>query len=131
MPTSSIDSAVFRNIFGTEPMRRVWSDENRTQHHLDIEAALARAQANLGVIPAEAAAEITKQAKVEYINFEKLQQQTERIGYPVLGVLQQLVQLCRANLGQYCHWGATTRDLAIPGRTSASRICHAGIRISS
>jgi 3-carboxy-cis,cis-muconate cycloisomerase len=131
MPTSSIDSAVFRNIFGTEPMRRVWSDENRTQHYLDIEAALARAQANLGVIPAEAAAEITKQAKVEYINFEKLQQQTERIGYPVLGVLQQLVQLCRANLGQYCHWGATARDLAIPGTTSASRICHAGIRISS
>jgi hypothetical protein len=56
----------------------------------DIEAALARAQANLGVIPAEAAAEITKQAKVEYIDFEKLRQQTERIGYPVLGVVPAL-----------------------------------------
>src|ERR1700747_2485114 len=111
MPTSAIDSAVFRHIFGTDPMRKVWSDENRTQRYLDIEAALARAQANLGVIPAKAAAEITKQARVEYIDFEKLQQQTERIGYPVLGVVQQLVELCRENLGQYCHWGATTQDI--------------------
>jgi 3-carboxy-cis,cis-muconate cycloisomerase len=111
MPTSAIDSAVFRHIFGTEQMRKVWSDENRTQRYLDIEAALARAQAHLGVIPAKAAAEITKQARVEYIDFEKLQQQTERIGYPVLGVVQQLVELCRENLGQYCHWGATTQDI--------------------
>jgi 3-carboxy-cis,cis-muconate cycloisomerase len=65
MPTSAIDSAVFRHIFGTEQMCKVWSDENRTQRYLDIEAALARAQANLGVIPAKAAAEITKQARVE------------------------------------------------------------------
>jgi adenylosuccinate lyase len=43
MPTSAIDSAVFRHIFGTEQMRKVWSDENRTQRYLDIEAALARA----------------------------------------------------------------------------------------
>jgi adenylosuccinate lyase len=111
MPTSAIDSAVFRNIFGTEAMRRVWSDENRTQRYLDIEAALARAQANLGVIPAEAAAEITKQAKVEYIDFEKLRQQTERIGYPVLGVVQQLVQLCRENLPRGIAYAPTRLDV--------------------
>ena len=59
MPTSLVDSVVFRDIFGTEPMRRVWSDGNRTLRHLDIEAALARAQTSVGVIPAKAAAEIT------------------------------------------------------------------------
>jgi 3-carboxy-cis,cis-muconate cycloisomerase len=59
MPTSLIDSVVFRDIFGTEPMRRVWSDGNRTLRYLDIEAALARAKASVGVIPAKAAAEIT------------------------------------------------------------------------
>ena len=48
--TSLIDSAIFRDIFGTEAMRRVWPDENRTQRCLDIEAALARAQASLGGI---------------------------------------------------------------------------------
>jgi len=43
MPTSLIDSAVFRDIFSTEAMRRVFSDENRVQKYLDFEAALARA----------------------------------------------------------------------------------------
>ena len=51
MPSSLIDSAVFRDIFSTEAMRRVFSDENRVQKYLDFEAALARAQARLGVIP--------------------------------------------------------------------------------
>jgi adenylosuccinate lyase len=51
MPTSLLDSVVFRDIFGTEPMRRVWSDGNRTLRYLHIEAALARAQASVGVIP--------------------------------------------------------------------------------
>ena len=53
MPATALDSAVFRDIFGTEAMRRVFSDENRVQCYLDIEAALARAQARLGIIPAE------------------------------------------------------------------------------
>ena len=45
MPASIIDSAIFGNIFATEAMRRVWSDENRTQKYLDVEAALAKVQA--------------------------------------------------------------------------------------
>ena len=60
MPTSLVDSVVFRDIFGTEPMRRVWSDGNRTLRYLDIsKRRIARAQTSVGVIPAKAAAEIT------------------------------------------------------------------------
>ena len=43
MPTSAIDSIIFRDIFGSADMRNVWSDEFRTQQYLDFEAALARA----------------------------------------------------------------------------------------
>jgi 3-carboxy-cis,cis-muconate cycloisomerase len=39
MQASVIDSVVFCDIFGTEAMRRVWSDDNRTQRYLDVEAA--------------------------------------------------------------------------------------------
>ena len=46
--------------FLTLAMRSVFSDENCTQKYLDIEAALARAQAHLGIIPAEAATEIAR-----------------------------------------------------------------------
>jgi len=111
MPSSLIDSAVFRDIFSTEAMRRVFSDENRIQKYLDFEAALARAQARLGIIPNEAAEEICRHCNVAAIDFAKLKAQTERIGYPVLPVVQQLVAACRNGLGEWCHWGATTQDI--------------------
>ncbi len=111
MPATAIDSAVFRNIFSTEAMRRVFSDENRVQKYLDFEAALARAQAQLGIIPRDAAEEIVHHCDAGEMDFVKLEMQTARIGYPVLPVVQQLVALCRDGLGEWCHWGATTQDV--------------------
>src|SRR5436190_2387119 len=111
MPSTIIDSAIYGDIFSAEPMRHVWSDENRTQKYLDIEAALARVQGRLGIIPKEAADEIVKHCTIDQIDMAKLKQQTESIGYPVLGVVSQLNALCRDKLGEYCHWGATTQDI--------------------
>src|ERR1700743_159811 len=114
MPSSLIDSAVFRDIFSTEAMRRVWSDENRVVKYLDFEAALARGQARLGIIPKKAAEEICKHCNVGEFDFAKLKTQTERIGYPVLPAVQQLVALCRDGLGEWGHWGATPQDIPEP-----------------
>ena len=111
MPTGTIDSAIFKDIFGTEAMRQVWSDGNRIQKYLDFEAGLARAQARLGIIPQEACDEILKHVKFEQYDIEKLKKETERIGYPVLPVVAQLVKLCKDGLGEWCHWGATTQDI--------------------
>jgi 3-carboxy-cis,cis-muconate cycloisomerase len=111
MPATASDSIIFRDIFGTEAMRRVFSDEARVQYYLDIEAALARVQARLGIIPLEAADEIVLHCHAEQFDFDKLKIATERIGYPVLPVVQQLVALCRNGLGEWCHWGATTQDI--------------------
>src|ERR1700720_3821583 len=121
MPASLIDSAVFRDIFSTEAMRGVFSDENRVQKYLDFEAALARAQARLGIIPKEAAEEICRHCNATEIDFAKLKTQTERIGYPVLPVVQQLVGLCRDGLGEWCHWGATTQDITDSATVPAIR----------
>ncbi len=111
MPTSLIDSAVFRDIVSTEAMRKIFSDENRIQKYLDFEAALAHAQAQLGIIPQAAADEICRHCHADEIDLAKLKLQTEKIGYPVLPVVQQLVALCRNGLGEWCHWGATTQDI--------------------
>ncbi|TAL54391.1 adenylosuccinate lyase family protein [Pandoraea sp.] len=111
MTASIIDSIIFQGIFSTDEMRQVWSDENRTQKYLDIERALAIVQARLGLIPQEAADEIVRHCAIEQIDMGKLREQTERIGYPVLGVVSQLNALCRDKLGEYCHWGATTQDI--------------------
>jgi 3-carboxy-cis,cis-muconate cycloisomerase len=111
MAASIIDSTIFQGIFATEAMRRVWSDENRTAKYVEIERALAVVQGRLGLIPQEAADEIVRHCHIENIDMARLRQQTERIGYPVLGVVTQLNQLCRDKLGEYVHWGATTQDI--------------------
>jgi len=111
MPASIIDSSIFGGIFSTKAMRQVWSDENRTQKYLDIESALAKVQGRLGLIPQEAADEIISHCQIDQIDMARLAEQTERIGYPVLGVVSQLNALCRDKLGEYCHWGATTQDI--------------------
>ncbi|HSB25353.1 MAG TPA: 3-carboxy-cis,cis-muconate cycloisomerase [Burkholderiaceae bacterium] len=111
MPASIIDSTIFGAIFTSDEMRRVWSDEHRTQKYLDIERALAVVQARLGLIPQAAADEIGSHCTIDRIDMARLREQTERIGYPVLGVVSQLNALCRDKLGEYCHWGATTQDI--------------------
>jgi 3-carboxy-cis,cis-muconate cycloisomerase len=111
MPSTVVDSVIFQGIFSTDEMRHIWSDENRTQKYLDVEAALATVQGELGIIPQEAADEIVRHCRLDRIDLAELRRQTERIGYPILGVVTQLNNLCRDGLGEYCHWGATTQDI--------------------
>jgi len=111
MAATALDSAIFCDIFSTPQMRQIFSDEARTAYCLEIEAALARAQAGLGIIPEHAAREIVRQCRIENIDFARLKKQTERIGYPILGIVQQIVDLCADGLGEWCHWGATTQDI--------------------
>src|SRR5262249_41090072 len=65
----------------------------------------------LKVIPQNACDEIVQHCRFDQYDLEKLKKQTERIGYPVLPVVQQLVALCKDGLGEWCHWGATTQDI--------------------
>ncbi len=111
MAASIIDSTIFQGIFTTDAMRQVWSDENRTAQYVKIERALAIVQGRLGIIPQEAADEIVSHCHIDRIDMARLRQQTERIGYPILGVVTQINQMCRDKLGEYVHWGATTQDI--------------------
>ena len=60
MPARPIGSRIFGQMFGTSEMVRMFSDEAMVQRYLDVEAALARAQAKLGLIPNTAARAITE-----------------------------------------------------------------------
>jgi 3-carboxy-cis,cis-muconate cycloisomerase len=106
----SISKILFSlHLFSSSP--DLWSDKARTAYYLQWEIALAKVQSKLKIIPQEACDEIIAKAKIENINFDELQQKTELIGYPVLGVVQQIVSICRDGLGEWCHWGATTQDV--------------------
>ncbi|SMR50332.1 unnamed protein product [Zymoseptoria tritici ST99CH_3D1] len=112
--TAITDSQIFGNVFSTPEIAKIWSDRQRTQYYLDFEAALAKAQAELGIIPQKACDEIVKHCTLDQLDFDLLRQQTELIGYPVLPVVQQLVKKINAvedRLGEWIHWGTTTQDL--------------------
>ena len=112
--TTVIDSQIFGNVFSTPEIAGIWSDKQRTQYFLDFEIALAKAQAELGIIPQKACDEIIKNSTLENLDFDELRKQTELIGYPVLPVVQQLVKKINAvepGLGEWIHWGTTTQDL--------------------
>ena len=111
MAVNPADSPVFGTLYGSDAMRAIFDERAYLQRMLDVEAALARVQARLGIIPERAAQEIERQCRIENIDFARLKKQTERIGYPILGIVQQIVDLCADGLGEWCHWGATTQDI--------------------
>ncbi|KAH0831106.1 L-Aspartase-like protein [Lanmaoa asiatica] len=111
MPCSNI----FENIFSTPDVSSIWSDRTRTANYLCFEGYLARVQGNLDIIPNDAAIEIYSFcADVDNVDFEELKRDTEKIGYPVLGLVQQIVRRVNTKhpgLGEWAHYGATTQDV--------------------
>lgn len=106
-----LDSRIYGDLFGTPEMREIFSDQSLVQAWLDVEVALARAQAAVGLIPARAAEEIARQALAEHIDLEGLKEQTEVVGYPILPLVRVLASRCGGGAGEYVHWGATTQDI--------------------
>lgn len=106
-----IDSIFFKDLFGSAAMRMVFDDMNLLQKWLDYEAALARAEARLGLIPAAAAAEITRQAKAEHMDTAAIKTGIDKTVHPLVSVIWQLSQRCEGEAGRYVHWGATTQDV--------------------
>lgn len=110
MPSTVYDSVLFRDMFGTAEMRAIFSDEGLVGRYLETEAALARAQARLGVIPQKAALAIDAAAKTITLDYDLLRQETEIVGYPILPLVHQLSKAA-GEAGRYVHWGATTQDI--------------------
>ncbi|MFB4368922.1 MULTISPECIES: 3-carboxy-cis,cis-muconate cycloisomerase [unclassified Pseudomonas] len=110
MSTTVFDSALFRDMFGTAEMRNVFSDKALIERYIEVEVALARAQAHCGVIPAAAAEEIAAKADYAALDLALMQHETEIVGYPILPLVEQLSKCC-GEAGRYVHWGATTQDI--------------------
>jgi 3-carboxy-cis,cis-muconate cycloisomerase len=111
MPVNPADSPVLGALYGTDAMRAVMGERAFLQKMLDVEAALARAQSRLGILPPEAAAAITAAAAVDRLDLAALAAATRNTGYPVVGLVKQLTALAGAEAGRWTHWGATTQDI--------------------
>jgi 3-carboxy-cis,cis-muconate cycloisomerase len=114
LPTTVLDSVLFRNSFGTPRMREIFEDRALVARYVEAEVALARAEARCGVIPVQAAEEIEARCNVDALDFELLRHETEIVGYPILPLVHQLAKQC-GEAGGYAHWGATTQDIMDTG----------------
>lgn len=110
MASGSVDSRVFGVLFASEEMKKIFSDENRVQKWLDTEAALARAQAKLGIIKKEYAEEITQKAKVELLNLDEIGEYYKST-ITIVPLLKTFKNVLDNNAGEFVHWGATSQDI--------------------
>jgi 3-carboxy-cis,cis-muconate cycloisomerase len=115
MALGILDSAIFADMFGTPAMRAIFGDEAFLARCIDVEAALARTQGRLGIIPAEAGEAITRAASTfangeRALDLTRLKRETENVGYPILALVRQLAERA-GDFGRYIHWGATTQDI--------------------
>ena len=114
MASTVFDSALFRDMFGTAEMREIFSDEALVGRYLEAEAALARAQARVGVVPKDAAQAIDAASRSLKVDYDKLRHETEIVGYPILPLVHQL-SAAAGEAGRFVHWGATTQDIMDTG----------------
>ncbi|WP_409309814.1 adenylosuccinate lyase family protein [Pectobacterium sp. B1J-3] len=110
MASNVLDSVLFRDAFGTPEMRAIFDDHELIRKYVEVEIALAKAQARCGVIPEAAAQEIAAKCDADTLDFDLLRHETEIVGYPILPLVHQISKQAGES-GGYVHWGATTQDI--------------------
>jgi len=110
MPVHILDSPILQDLFGTPQMRGVFDNQSTVQKWLDFEVALARAEAEIGVIPQSAAVEITRVSQAERIDMARLKQGIDFTMHPIVPLLRLVGELCQGGAGEWVHYGATTQD---------------------
>ena len=84
------DSAIFGHLWTTPEASALFTDEGRTQAWLQILAALAQAQADVGLVPPAAAAAIRAHADVGLIDLDLVARQTRETGHSTMGLIRAL-----------------------------------------
>ena len=105
------DSKLFCDQYGTKAMRKVFSDEQLVQNWLDCWVSLARAEAELGIVPKDAAEHIAACAKNEHMDMDAIREGFTRTSHPLMPQIREFERLCGHKAGGWIHWGATTQDI--------------------
>ena len=111
MSVHPADSEIFGSLWATAEMRTLFSDATYLQLMLDVEAALARAEAGLGLVPQKVAEAITKAARLENLRIERIAEGTRETGVPVPALVSELGRAAGEEAARYVHLGATTQDI--------------------
>jgi len=105
MPVCPLD---FR--YGRPEMKAIFEEENRLQKLLDVEAALAQAQARVGNIKQDHADIIKKTASTRYVKLERVREIDKKINHEITAVIRALSEQAGES-GKFVHVGATSNDI--------------------
>lgn len=105
-------------------IRDIFSQESRWQAWLDLEAALAQAEAAVGLVPQAAADEITNKCQLEKLSVDNIMEGLRRTAHPIVPLVWELSRVCEGDAGNYVHWGATTQNITQTGDLICLRRAH-------
>jgi 3-carboxy-cis,cis-muconate cycloisomerase len=114
MPSTAIDSQIHGFLFSTDEMREIFSERSWVQKWLDTEAALAKAQGELGVIPKEKADIINQYAKADLIDIPSIGEYYKS-SITIVPLLRAFKAILPERAGEFVHWGATSQDIVDTG----------------
>ncbi|MBA3817410.1 MAG: adenylosuccinate lyase family protein [Deltaproteobacteria bacterium] len=116
-----IDSAFHKGGYSTPESRRIFCDVCRLQRWLDVEVALALSQAELEMIPHEAANIIARSAHIERLDLAAISAGITKSGHSLVPLLRSLQQVVGSYSSQFIHHGATTQDIQDTGQSLEMR----------
>ncbi len=105
-------------------IRELLSTESLWQSWLDVEVALARAEADLDIIPAASAEEIARKAKLDLLDLDAVRDGLARTGHSLVPLIWELDRICEGEVGGHVHWGATTQNITQTGLLLSLKRAH-------
>ena len=105
-----LSDGIIGSIFISDEVHHHYETSRWVELILKVESALARAQAELDIIPQEAATAIGSLEPPQF-DFGRLKNRTAEVGFPIVAIVEQIAEVLDDGLGQYVHWGATTQDV--------------------
>src|SRR5437016_12056503 len=105
-------------------IRALYRLETRWQAWLDVETALAKAQAELGIIPRPAADAIAHAARYELLDRARIDEGFARTGHTIVPLVWELSRVVGEPHGGWVHWGATTQNITQTGDLLVLRQAH-------
>lgn len=106
-----LDSDLWRGGFAVQEIGALFTDAGRLGRWLCVEAALAAAQGEIGLIPADAAECIAANAQLDLLDLDQLRADRRSTGHSLIPLLRALSRRCGSPAGEYVHFGATTQDI--------------------
>ncbi|WP_083991074.1 lyase family protein [Microbacterium sediminis] len=105
-------------------IRAIYTQESIWQAWLDVEVALAQAEAELGIVPADAARRITEVARLENLDLDRVVADMRIQGHPLMPLIEELVRVAGDHAGGWVHWGATTQNITQSGNAILIKRAH-------